>query len=325
VSPDCLVLTAERAKPLIDENTIGVCAILGSTFNGEFEDVKGIHDMVVELNEKNGWQVPIHVDGASGGFIAPFTQPELEWDFRLPNVKSINASGHKFGLVYAGIGWVLFREKADLPDELVFHVNYLGGDQASFTLNFSRGASGILGQYYQFLRLGFEGFRSVMNNGLKTAKYLRELLKESGHFDIVDKEHMPLVAFSLKSTKNCTVFDLQDKLSTRGWVVPAYKCSRGAQDFAIMRVVVKQNFTTDLADLLVHDIMHSLHFFEQHPSYSSDIHKVDRELSDKLATQSRHYEARSHWADAISALKSKHALGIDASHRQDETTTTGVC
>lgn len=319
VSPDCLVLTAERAKPLIDENTIGVCAILGSTFNGEFEDVKGIHDMVVELNKANDWNVPIHVDGASGGFIAPFTNPELEWDFRLPQVKSINASGHKFGLVYAGIGWVLFRQKEDLPEELIFHVNYLGGDQASFTLNFSRGASGVIGQYYQFLRLGFEGYKAIMSNGLVTAHYLRQLIIESGQFDIVDKGHMPLVAFSLKpEVDSCTVFDIQDKLRCRGWVVPAYTCSRGAESLSIMRVVVKQNFTTDLANLLMNDIKMALEHFKLHPAHDSKV---------SLATQAeiRSSRCRKNWADAISKIKSIHTLGVDAGHRITNTKTNGVC
>ena len=182
VSPDCLVLTAERARPLIDENTIGVCPILGSTFNGEFEDVKAIHDMLEEVNKEKGWDIPIHVDAASGGFIAPFLTPELLWDFRLPLVKSINASGHKFGLVYAGIGWIIFREAKDLPENLVFHVNYLGGDQASFTLNFSKPASTVVGQYFNFVRLGFDGYRAVMQNSMESAAYLRSKLQKNGQF-----------------------------------------------------------------------------------------------------------------------------------------------
>eukprot|EP01126_Amoeba_proteus_P054424 TRINITY_DN6695_c0_g2_i14.p1 TRINITY_DN6695_c0_g2~~TRINITY_DN6695_c0_g2_i14.p1 ORF type:complete len:366 (+),score=69.53 TRINITY_DN6695_c0_g2_i14:611-1708(+) len=255
VSPDCLVLTAETARPLIDENTIGVCPILGSTYNGEFENVKEIHDMVHELNETNGWHCRIHVDAASGGFIAPFINPDLVWDFRLPLVKSINLSGHKFGLVYAGIGWVIFREKSDLPDDLVFHVNYLGGDQASFTLNFSKGASNVLAQYYQILRLGYEGYKSVMENSMSNANYLRSRLEETGHFKIHDKGHMPLVAFSLVNCGDLSVFDLQDRLRGRGWVVPAYNCPSGARGLSIMRIVVKQNFTCDLVDLLLEDII----------------------------------------------------------------------
>ncbi|XP_074293920.1 glutamate decarboxylase 4-like [Silene latifolia] len=150
------VMDPVKAVELVDENTICVAAILGSTFNGEFEDVKLLNDLLTEKNKKTGWNTPIHVDAASGGFVAPFVYPELQWDFRLPLVKSINVSGHKYGLVYVGIGWVVWRSKEDLPDELVFHINYLGTDQPTFTLNFSKGASQIVAQYYQFLRLGFE-------------------------------------------------------------------------------------------------------------------------------------------------------------------------
>eukprot|EP00475_Leptophrys_vorax_P014959 TRINITY_DN2123_c0_g1_i1.p1 TRINITY_DN2123_c0_g1~~TRINITY_DN2123_c0_g1_i1.p1 ORF type:complete len:531 (-),score=143.27 TRINITY_DN2123_c0_g1_i1:99-1691(-) len=265
VSPDCLVLTAERAKPLIDENTIGVCPILGSTFNGEFEDVKGIHDMVVALNKENGWNVPVHVDAASGGFIAPFIDPDRLWDFRLPNVKSINVSGHKFGLVYAGVGWVVWREAVDLPDDLIFHINYLGGDQASFTLNFSKGASQIIGQYYNLVRYGFKGYQAIMQTGMMNASYLRDRLRESGLFNIVDKGHMPLVAFSLKDTSKFSVFDIQDGLKREGWIVPAYTCPKGAEKLAIMRVVVKQNFSHDMANLLLRDIQHVIEHLTKNP------------------------------------------------------------
>ncbi|KAF0686000.1 hypothetical protein As57867_022134, partial [Aphanomyces stellatus] len=255
VTPDALVLTAATAKPLIDEHTIGVCAVLGSTFNGEFEDVKAIHDMVEDVNAEHGWNVVIHVDAASGGFIAPFLTPELLWDFRLPLVKSINASGHKFGLVYAGIGWAMWREESDLPDDLVFHVNYLGGDQASFTLNFSKGAGNVIAQYYNFMRLGREGYRNLMQCGMHTAEYLRQRLRDTGLFDIVDKAHMPLVAFSLKNTDKFTCFDIQDKVRSRGWILPAYTCPKGAEKLVIMRVVVKQNFSQPMADMLVEDIL----------------------------------------------------------------------
>eukprot|EP01123_Difflugia_compressa_P012589 TRINITY_DN543_c6_g1_i1.p1 TRINITY_DN543_c6_g1~~TRINITY_DN543_c6_g1_i1.p1 ORF type:complete len:465 (-),score=60.43 TRINITY_DN543_c6_g1_i1:41-1366(-) len=264
-TPERLVLTAEVARPLIDENTIGVCVILGSTINGEYENVKDIHDMLMELNEKNGWNVPIHVDAASGGFIAPFIQPDLLWDFRLPLVKSINASGHKFGLVFAGIGWVLFREPHDLPEDLVFHVNYLGGYQSSFTLNFSKGASTVLAQYYQFLRLGFHGYKAVVTNCMSNSQYLRKKLIETKKIYIVDKECMPLVAFSLIDDSSCSVFDLQSRLKARGWIVPAYACPTGATTLKIMRVVVKQNFSCDMADLLVKDIISALDYFEHYP------------------------------------------------------------
>ncbi|KAF1790798.1 Pyridoxal phosphate-dependent transferase [Phytophthora cactorum] len=252
VSPDCLVLTPGRARPLLDENTIGVGAILGNTFNGEFEDIKGIHDMLVEENEKNGWHIPLHVDAASGGFIAPFINPDLLWDFRLPNVKSINVSGHKFGLVYAGMGWALWREPQDLPDDLVFHVNYLGGDQSSFTLNFSKGAGNVVAQYYNLLRFGFDGYRSIMEASMENADYLRNALIDTELFNIVDKAHMPLVAFSLKDSSCYSCFDIQEKLKA------------GAEMMTIMRVVVKQNFSCQMAKMLVQDILHAVTALEQH-------------------------------------------------------------
>ncbi|KAE8912036.1 Glutamate decarboxylase [Phytophthora fragariae] len=264
VSPDCLVLTAERARPLLDENTIGVGAILGSTFNGEYEDIKGIHDMLVEVNERNGWHIPLHVDAASGGFIAPFISPDLLWDFRLPNVKSINVSGHKFGLVYAGMGWAIWREKEDLPEDLVFHVNYLGGDQSSFTLNFSKGAGNVVAQYYNLLRFGFDGYRRIMEASMENAAFLRNALVSTGLFNIVDKAHMPLVAFSLKDSSSYSCFDIQEKLKARGWIVPAYTCSKGAEGLTIMRVVVKQNFSCQMAKMLVQDILHAVAALEQH-------------------------------------------------------------
>jgi len=315
-----LILTAEQIKfeNLIDENTIGVCPILGSTYNGEYEDVKGIHDMVVEINEKTGWDIPLHIDAASGGFIAPFLEPELVWDFRLPNVKSINASGHKFGLTYAGLGWLLFREEKDLPKDLCFSVSYLGGNQESFTLNFSKPASAILAQYYNFIRLGFEGYKEVMSESMSTANYLRQALKKlhcpiadststttrsdestsstprmmsddstsavsTGNTSpastidsvsrkniprvhIVDKQHMPLVSWSLskEQQKYCTVFELSDRLQKKGgWSVPAYSCSAGAEGLDIMRVVVKNSFSMVMCDLLVKDILDSFQFFDE--------------------------------------------------------------
>eukprot|EP00659_Diplonema_papillatum_P019729 gene19729-30404_t len=256
VSPDCLVLSADKLKGVIDENTIGVCPILGSTYNGEYEDVKAIHDVVQSINKENGWNVPIHVDAASGGFVAPFVTPELEWDFRLPGVRSINVSGHKYGLVYAGVGWVVFKEKDDLPEGLVFHVNYLGGDQSSFTLNFSKSSANIVAQYYQFLRLGQEGYTQVIKNCLSNAEYLRRRLVSLDRVNIVDKGHLPVVSFSFNDkTKNiCSVFDMQDKLANKGWTVPAYTCPEGAKSLEIMRIVVKANFSCDLAECLLDDL-----------------------------------------------------------------------
>nr|CAD1832897.1 unnamed protein product [Ananas comosus var. bracteatus] len=168
------VMDPEKAVELVDENTICVAAILGSTLNGEFEDVKKLNELLTKKNQETGWDTPIHVDAASGGFIAPFLYPELEWDFRLPLVKSINVSGHKYGLVYAGIGWCIWRSKEDLPDELIFHINYLGADQPTFTLNFSKGSSQVIAQYYQLIRLGYEGYKNIMENCRENATVLKQ-------------------------------------------------------------------------------------------------------------------------------------------------------
>ncbi|KAM7279490.1 hypothetical protein ACFE04_006624 [Oxalis oulophora] len=248
------VMDPEKAVEMVDENTICVAAILGSTLNGEFEDVKLLNDLLAKKNEETGWDTPIHVDAASGGFIAPFLYPELEWDFRLPWVKSINVSGHKYGLVYAGIGWVVWRTKDDLPDDLVFHINYLGADQPTFTLNFSKGSSQIIAQYYQFVRLGFEGYKNIIANCMENAKILREGLENTGRFDIVSKDiGVPLVAFSLKDSSKHTVFEVAESLRRFGWIIPAYTMPADAQHIAVLRVVVREDFSRGLAErLLVH-------------------------------------------------------------------------
>ncbi|XP_020696796.1 glutamate decarboxylase 4 [Dendrobium catenatum] len=237
------VMDPVKAVELVDENTICVAAILGSTLNGEFEDVKLLNELLMQKNKRTGWDTPIHVDAASGGFIAPFLFPELEWDFRLPLVKSINVSGHKYGLVYAGIGWVIWRNKEDLPEELIFHINYLGADQPTFTLNFSKGSSQIIAQYYQFLRLGFEGYRKVMQNCMESARILREGLEKMGCFEIISKEEgVPLVAFSIKGQKKSLAFKLSDNLRRFGWIVPAYTLPAHAEHITVLRVVVREDF-----------------------------------------------------------------------------------
>ncbi|KAM7251474.1 hypothetical protein ACFE04_023357 [Oxalis oulophora] len=246
------VMDPEKAVEMVDENTICVAAILGSTLNGEFEDVKMLNDLLEKKNEETGWNTPIHVDAASGGFIAPFLYPELEWDFRLPWVKSINVSGHKYGLVYAGIGWVVWRGKDDLPDDLVFHINYLGADQPTFTLNFSKGSSQIIAQYYQFVRLGFEGYKNIIANCMENAKILRDGLEQTGRFDIVSKDiGVPLVAFSLKDSSKHTVFEIAESLRRFGWIIPAYTMPADAQHVAVMRVVVREDFSRGLAMRLI--------------------------------------------------------------------------
>ncbi|KAL9995469.1 putative glutamate decarboxylase [Helianthus debilis subsp. tardiflorus] len=261
------VMDPEKAVEMVDENTICVAAILGSTLNGEFEDVKRLNDLLIEKNAKTGWDTPIHVDAASGGFIAPFIYPELEWDFRLPLVKSINVSGHKYGLVYAGIGWVIWRNKDDLPDELIFHINYLGADQPTFTLNFSKGSSQIIAQYYQFIRLGFEGYKSIMENCQENANVLKEGLEKTGRFNIVSKDKgVPLVAFSLKDHSVHNEFEISDMLRRFGWIVPAYTMPADAQHITVLRVVIREDFSRTLADRLVNDIGKVLHELDTLPA-----------------------------------------------------------
>ncbi|MQL90191.1 hypothetical protein Taro_022771 [Colocasia esculenta] len=249
------VMDPVKAVELVDENTICVAAILGSTLTGEFEDVKLLNELLTEKNKETGWDTPIHVDAASGGFIAPFIYPDLEWDFRLPLVRSINVSGHKYGLVYAGVGWVVWKSKEDLPDELIFHINYLGSDQPTFTLNFSKGASQIIAQYYQFIRLGFEGYKNIMENCAENAKALKEGIEKTGRFNILSKDvGVPLVAFSLKDSSKHTVFEISDSLRKFGWIVPAYTMPADAQHVAVLRVVVREDFNRSLAERLVSDI-----------------------------------------------------------------------
>ncbi|XWS60800.1 hypothetical protein CRYUN_Cryun07bG0068400 [Craigia yunnanensis] len=269
------IMDIEKAVELVDENTICVAAILGSTLTGEFEDVKLLNDLLMKKNEETGWDTPIHVDAASGGFIAPFLYPDLEWDFRLPLVKSINVSGHKYGLVYAGVGWVVWRNKEDLPDDLLFHINYLGSDQPTFTLNFSKGSSQIIAQYYQFLRLGFEGYKNIIENCMENTRVLKEGIENTGRFDIVSKDvGVPLVAFTLKDSSKHTVFEISENLRRFGWILPAYTMPADAQHIAVLRAVIREDFSHGLAKRLVSNIEQVLKEMESLPSRLTAIKAV---------------------------------------------------
>ena len=266
VEPRYVPLTEERyvigvdeAMEMVDENTIAVVGILGSTYTGEYEPIEQLNDALEQLNAKTGWNVPLHVDAASGGFVAPFCSPDHRWDFRLPWVKSINVSGHKYGLVYPGVGWVIWRDEAELPEELVFHVNYLGGDQPTFNLNFSKGASQIIAQYYNFLSLGFEGYERIMRNLQKTAEHLTDALLAMDRFTMLSKRgDLPVVAFALKDASDFTVFDLSAKLRERGWIVPAYTMAPNAEKIAVLRVVAREGFSHDMCEMLLEDIRRSI-------------------------------------------------------------------
>ncbi|WJX52835.1 Glutamate decarboxylase 4 [Trifolium repens] len=266
VREDYYVMDPAKAVEMVDENTICVAAILGSTYNGEFEDVKRLNDLLLEKNKQTGWDTPIHVDAASGGFIAPFLYPELEWDFRLPLVKSINVSGHKYGLVYAGIGWVIWRTKEDLPEDLIFHINYLGADQPTFTLNFSKGSSQIIAQYYQLIRLGQEGYRRIMEDCRENAMVLKKHLEETGYFNILSKDNgVPVVAFSLKDRSQYDEFKISKMLRRHGWVVPAYPMPPGAEHIKVLRVVIRAEFSRTLAERLALDIKNVLRELQKLP------------------------------------------------------------
>jgi glutamate decarboxylase len=249
-------LTGDEVVNYCDENTIGVVTVLGSTFDGSYEPVADICARLDQLQADTGLDVPVHVDGASGGFIAPFLDPELVWDFRLPRVQSINASGHKYGLVYPGVGWAVWRNPDALPDDLVFHVNYLGGDMPTFALNFSRPGNHVVAQYYNFVRLGFEGFRAVQQAARDVAMHIAA---EVGRMDafrlLTDGSELPVFAFTVADDIEAfNVFDVSRVLREKGWLVPAYTFPENRQDLSALRIVVRNGFDRDLADLLIADI-----------------------------------------------------------------------
>src|SRR4029077_7924363 len=261
-------LSGEEAVALCDENTIGVVAILGSTFEGSYEPIKEICAALDEFEQKTGIDVPVHVDGASGAFVAPFIDPDLEWDFRLPRVASINASGHKYGLVYPGVGWVVWRDADALPEGLIFSVNYLGDNMPTFALNFSRQGAQVFAQYYNFRRLGRTGFQEVQGYARDVATRLSSRLEELGPFQLLTRgDELPVFAFTLKDdVENYTVFDVSNALRERGWQVPAYTFPKNREDLAALRVVVRRGFTHDMADMLLADLKRQLPRLEQQPS-----------------------------------------------------------
>jgi glutamate decarboxylase len=265
-------LSAEEAVKHCDENTIGVVAVLGSTFDGSYEPVEEICAALDTLRDETGLDVPVHVDGASGAFVAPFVDPDLVWDFRLERVKSINASGHKYGLVYPGVGWVVWRDSEALPDDLIFWVNYLGDNMPTFALNFSRPGAQVIAQYYNFLRLGFDGYQRVQGYARDVATRLSARIAELGPFELITRgDELPVFAFKLDdSVDNYTVFDVSNSLRERGWQVPAYTFPKNREDLSALRVVVRRGFTHDLADLLVSDLERQLPRLEHQPAPAHD-------------------------------------------------------
>ncbi|NLE82220.1 MAG: glutamate decarboxylase [Rhodococcus sp.] len=247
VEPGRYVITPEQVREAVDGNTIGVVAIVGTTYTGEFEPVTEIAEALDSMAAAGGPDVPIHVDAASGGFVAPFLHPDLKWDFRVPRVVSINVSGHKYGLTYPGIGFAVWRSAEYLPEGLVFHVNYLGGDMPTFTLNFSRPGNQVVGQYYNFLRLGRGGYLAVMETLRDTAvRVSTRLSKLEAVKVITDGSAIPVVAFELAGDPGFTVFDVSHELRARGWQVPAYTMPPDAESVAVLRIVVREGFSADL-------------------------------------------------------------------------------
>ncbi len=268
---DRFVMTADQVLERVDENTIGVVPTFGVTFTCQYEPVAEIAAALDRLQEETGLDVPIHVDAASGGFIAPFVHPDILWDFRLPRVKSINASGHKFGLAPLGVGWAIWREASDLPEGLVFHVNYLGGDMPTFALNFSRPGGQVVCQYYLMLRLGMEGYRQIHENCYSVAQHVAHEIGKMGPFEIIydgdSRTGIPAVSWTMpqKTTAGYSLFDLSDRLRARGWQVAAYTMVPNIEDMAVMRILVRHGSSFHFADALIDDIRRSIEYFKSHP------------------------------------------------------------
>ena len=268
---DRLIMTPDEVLSRADENTIGVVPTLGVTFTGQYEPVQAVSAALDDLQARTGLDIPIHVDGASGGFLAPFTAPDIVWDFRLPRVKSINASGHKFGLAPLGVGWIVWRDASELPEDLIFEVNYLGGNMPTFALNFSRPGGQVIAQSYNFVRLGREGYQRVHQACYDTAMYLAVEIAKLGHFEIINDgspEHgIPAISWKLVegAEHGFTLFDLADRLRTRGWQVPAYTMPADRQDLAVQRILVRAGFSRDEASLLMDDYRDAIAHFDKHP------------------------------------------------------------
>ncbi len=271
MAPGRYGMDVEQMLERVDENTIGVVPTLGVTYTGIYEPVRELSQALDRLQERTGLDVDLHVDAASGGFLAPFCARDLLWDFRLPRVKSINASGHKFGLAPLGVGWVVWRDQAELPGELVFHVDYLGGDMPTFQLNFSRPAGQIIAQYYEFIRLGREGYHKIQSACYGVARDLARAIAQLGPFTILHdgepSRGIPAVSWTLREGANpgYSLFDLADRLRVRGWQVPAYTLTGELSKQPVQRILVRQGVTHDLAELLLEDMRRAIEHFGAHP------------------------------------------------------------
>lgn len=264
-------MDVNRMLEQVDENTICVVPTFGVTYTGAYEFPAEIAKGLDELQKKTGLDVDIHVDGASGGFLSPFCAPDIPFDFRLPRVKSISSSGHKYGLAPLGVGWVVWRDVSALPKDLIFNVNYLGGEVPTFAINFSRPAGQIIAQYYDFIRLGKEGYRNIHTAAYEVSAYIAKEMAKLGEFEFIasgdPKTGIPAVCFYMKEgfKPGYNLFELSDKLRTRGWQVPAFTLPAYCEDITVMRVMARQGFSMDMADLLLDDIKRSIAYFKKHP------------------------------------------------------------
>lgn len=291
ISREHITLDPQLALQYCDENTICVVPIQGVTWTGLNDDVEALDAALDEYNARTGYNIPIHVDAASGGFILPFLNPEKKWDFRLKWVLSISTSGHKYGLVYPGLGWVIWKDKQYLPDEMNFSVNYLGAEISQVGLNFSRPGAQILGQYYNYIRLGFEGYKAIQYNCMEVAKYIwSEIAKFPQFHNYADEVVNPLFIWHLDEEydKNAkwTLYDLQDKLKQSGWMVPAYTLPANLEDIVVMRVVIKQGFTRDMADMMLNDMRSSVDELEklEYPTASRIAYEKQEKQKGKVFT-----------------------------------------
>jgi len=271
MSPGKYCMDVEQMLARVDENTIMVVPTFGVTYTGSYEPVAELASALDKLAAETGLDIDIHVDGASGAFLAPFCAPDIVWDFRIPRVKSISTSGHKFGLAPLGVGWVLWRDAAELPDDLIFHVTYLGGDMPVFQINFSRPAGQIVAQYYNFIRLGMDGYRNVHTACYNTGQFLAAEIVKLGPFELLCDSNpltgIPSVAWRIREGEDpgYTLYDVADRLRARGWQVPAYPLTGSVSDISVQRILVRQGVSWDLAGLLLDDMKQSIAHFDRHP------------------------------------------------------------
>jgi glutamate decarboxylase len=266
-------MSPEEVVKRCDENTIGVVPTLGVTHTLQYEPIQAVALALDDLEEEQGLDIPIHVDAASGGFIAPFIHPSAVWDFRLPRVKSINASGHKFGLAPLGCGWAIWREALDLPEELIFRVKYLGGNMPTFALNFSRPGGQIVAQYYNFVRLGREGYAKITRSCADVGTWFAGEIRNAGIFDLIydGRGGVPGCTWTIKRGEDpgFTLYDLADRLRVKGWQLPAYPMPANRSDLIVQRMLARLGVSRDLAGLLLEDLQQAIKHFRKNPSPKS--------------------------------------------------------